>query len=182
MDGASLRRIAEDADSNIGMVYYYFRTKDDLFLAVVEDVYSGLMADMNAALAGPEVDPEAKVEALFRRVAAMSETEFTVVRILVREALGTSSRLQGVIELFSQGHVPLVARAVAQGVAAGAITNRQPVPVTMMALAALGALPQVVRRILLERVPAAGALVPDADTLAQYMLRTALVGLRAGGD
>ena len=43
VDGASLRSIADDAGTSIGMVYYYFKTKDDLFLAVVEDVYGELM-------------------------------------------------------------------------------------------------------------------------------------------
>jgi AcrR family transcriptional regulator len=34
VDGASLREIAREAGTNIGMVVYYFATKDDLFLAV----------------------------------------------------------------------------------------------------------------------------------------------------
>ena len=38
VDGASLRTIARDAKTSIGMVYYYFPTKDDLFFAVVEEV------------------------------------------------------------------------------------------------------------------------------------------------
>src|SRR4029077_6434218 len=33
VDGASLRTIASDAGTNVGMVFYYFPTKDDLFLA-----------------------------------------------------------------------------------------------------------------------------------------------------
>jgi AcrR family transcriptional regulator len=40
VDGASLRSIAQDAGTNVGMIYYYFPTKDDLFLGVVEDVYA----------------------------------------------------------------------------------------------------------------------------------------------
>ena len=35
VDGASLRKIAREAGTNIGMIYYYFPTKDDLFLAYV---------------------------------------------------------------------------------------------------------------------------------------------------
>ena len=37
-------QIARDAETNIGMVAYYFPTKDDLFLAVVEEVYAKLVA------------------------------------------------------------------------------------------------------------------------------------------
>ena len=43
VDGASLRSIAADAGTNIGMVYYYFKTKDDLFLAVIEEAYAQLL-------------------------------------------------------------------------------------------------------------------------------------------
>ena len=46
VDGASLRAIAHDARTSIGMIYYYFPTKDDLFLAVVEEMYVTVLADM----------------------------------------------------------------------------------------------------------------------------------------
>ena len=50
VDGASLRSIATDAGTNVGMIYYYFPTKDDLFLGVVEDIYAGLLDDLAQAL------------------------------------------------------------------------------------------------------------------------------------
>ena len=50
VDGASLREIARDAGTNIGMVAYYFPTKDDLFLAVVEEVYASEVADLSIGL------------------------------------------------------------------------------------------------------------------------------------
>src|SRR6185295_5828153 len=46
VDGASLREIARDAKTTIGMVSYYFPAKDDLFLAVVEEVYAVLLGDL----------------------------------------------------------------------------------------------------------------------------------------
>ncbi len=36
VDGASLREIAAEAGTSLGMITYYFPTKDDLFLAVLE--------------------------------------------------------------------------------------------------------------------------------------------------
>ena len=50
VDGASLREIAREAGTNIGMVYYYFPTKDDLLLAVVEEIYGGMVSGIRAAL------------------------------------------------------------------------------------------------------------------------------------
>ena len=49
VDGASLRRIAQAAGTNLGMVYYYFPSKDDLFLAVVERHYAPLSQALIAA-------------------------------------------------------------------------------------------------------------------------------------
>src|SRR5262249_27779376 len=43
VDGSSLRSIAADARTSIGMIYYYFPSKDALFLAVVEEVYGNLL-------------------------------------------------------------------------------------------------------------------------------------------
>lgn len=48
VDGASLRKIAEDAGTNIGMIYYYFPTKEALF--------DGLTAAMPEMVATPDGD------------------------------------------------------------------------------------------------------------------------------
>jgi AcrR family transcriptional regulator len=79
VDGAALRQIARDAGTNIGMVYYYFKTKDDLFLAVVEDVYKVILADVTQVMsaAAPE---EERLRQLYQRLARMSDVEFQVVR------------------------------------------------------------------------------------------------------
>src|SRR5688500_20229561 len=67
VDGASLRGIAKDAGTNVGMIYYYFPTKDELFLAVVEDVYAGLLDDLTAAMAD-EHPVEERLRRVYRRV------------------------------------------------------------------------------------------------------------------
>jgi len=42
LGGARVDRIAERARSNKRMLYYYFGSKDDLFLAVLENAYAGI--------------------------------------------------------------------------------------------------------------------------------------------
>ena len=86
VEGASLRAIASDAGTNIGMVYYYFPTKDDLFFAVIEEVYVELLADLASALA-PDVDVPERLRRLYRRLGAMSELEAITVRLILREIL-----------------------------------------------------------------------------------------------
>src|SRR5437868_8645727 len=81
VDGASLRGIASDAGTSIGMVYYYFPTKDELFFAVVDELYGKLLKDIEAAIA-PDVPVRERVERLYARVARVSEEELLVMRLV----------------------------------------------------------------------------------------------------
>jgi AcrR family transcriptional regulator len=44
LGGARVDRIAERADLNKRLIYYYFKSKDDLFLAVLEQAYADIRA------------------------------------------------------------------------------------------------------------------------------------------
>jgi AcrR family transcriptional regulator len=54
--GARVDRIAERADINKRLIYYYFKSKDDLFLAVLENTYADIRA-AEQALHLDEMDP-----------------------------------------------------------------------------------------------------------------------------
>uniref|UniRef100_UPI000A62305E TetR/AcrR family transcriptional regulator n=2 Tax=Pseudomonadota TaxID=1224 RepID=UPI000A62305E len=60
--GARMDRIAERADVNKRLIYYYFGSKDDLFLAVLERVY----ADIRTAEQQLHLDEVEPVEAVRR--------------------------------------------------------------------------------------------------------------------
>ena len=45
--GARVDRIAERADINKRLIYYYFKSKDDLFLAVLENTYADIRTPSN---------------------------------------------------------------------------------------------------------------------------------------
>jgi AcrR family transcriptional regulator len=177
VDGASLRAIARDAGTNIGMLYYYFPTKDDLFLAVVEDVYAGLLADLVQAL-HPDLPVEDRLRGLYRRFAAIGEHEFDVLRIVIREALVSSQRLARVVERFSRGHVPLVLQTVRDGVAGGTLDPALPFPSLVLCIAALAGLPQLVHRVLQHEAPALAPLLPAPDDLADIAFRVLFHGVR----
>jgi AcrR family transcriptional regulator len=118
VDGASLRQIAREAKTNLGMVYYYFPNKDDLFLAVVEEVYAGLLRDL-AAVLDPALPFEDRVRALYARLGALSDDEFTVVRLVMREAMVSSKRLGRVLARFKEGHIGYVIQTLADGYQTG---------------------------------------------------------------
>ena len=178
VEAASLRNIAADAGTSIGMVYYYFPTKDDLFFAVVEEVYAKLLEEMGEALApGPPF--EERMRRLYRRVGAMSEVEVTTALVIVREAMTSSARLGRLIERFRRGHVALVLGAIADGMREGAVDAGLHPALAMMAVFTLAGPPQAIRRVAAGRLPMVG--LPEgaefAELLADVLLRA--IGPRA---
>ncbi len=175
VDGASLRAIARAARTSIGMIYYYFPTKDELFLAVVEEVYKALLDDFASAME-KEAGAEAKIRALFGRLGALSELELDTIRLILREALVSSDRRRRVIERFSRGHLPLLLQALAEGVEAGDVTKEIPLGVLAASTLSLGVAPQVIRRIVGDAGPF--ALIPSGTVLATALGDVLFDGVR----
>ena len=177
VEGASLRRIASDAGTSIGMVYYYFKTKDELFLAVVEDVYGVLLGDLRAALSAHDVPPEARLLRIFERAAKFDERELEVVRLIMREALVSSERLGRVASRFEHGHMPLVFEVLSEGVRSGRIDPSLHPAVLAAATFSLAMLPQLLHHLVtLAGLPFA-ALLPSRPEAAEALGRVLLRGI-----
>lgn len=176
VDGASLRDIARAARTSVGMVHYYFTTKDDLLLAVIEEVYAALSADIRKALER-DASVEERIRRLYGRIAAMTDEEFTVIRIVLREALVSSGRLKKVFARFTAegAHVPLVAGTVLEGIGSGALRNDVNPLLLVAATMALGFMPVIGRRL------AQGALpdlqLPAPAEMASGLTRALLHGI-----
>ena len=179
VEGASLRTIAKDAGTSIGMVYYYFPTKDDLFFGVVEEVYVKLLSDMTRALE-PDAPLQERIRRLYARVGAVTETELMTVQLMVREVLVSSARLRRLIARFQRGHIPLVLAALSDGVSEGAIDPALPLPLLLLCTLSIGAVPQLMRRAL-GKVPPFAEL-PAGDPLAQILVRVLFRGVGAPGS
>jgi AcrR family transcriptional regulator len=176
VDGASLRNIAKDAGTNIGMVYYYFKTKDDLFLAVIEEVYGKLLADMRAIMAEP-TPPEESIARLYQRVAAMSDDESKTVRLILREALVSSARLGRLATRFLEGHIPLILDLLQRGTAQGGLRSDLHPVAQMAAMFILGLMPQIGRRQLSATGLSFVDQLPPATTVANIMYDVLLHGI-----
>jgi AcrR family transcriptional regulator len=168
VDGASLREIARDAGTNIGMVVYYFPTKDDLFLAVVEEVYAGVVADL-AAILGAGGSARERLRGAFVRLGKASALEIDVIQLIVREALVSSTRLRRIIARFMKGHVPLIIATIGDGIASGEFDASVPASFILIATLGLGALPQLARRAS-RSVPPLSQL-PAPEELADLSIR-----------
>jgi AcrR family transcriptional regulator len=160
------------------MVYYYFPTKDDLLLAVVEEIYGGMVSDIRAALS-LDAPLEERIRALYARIAAMSEEEFTVVRIVLREALVSSNRLRKLFARFSSqgGHVQLIAGTILSGIEEGALRPDVHPLLAMVATMALGFMPVLARRLALSAMP--GVELPAPEQMAASLTRALLEGIGA---
>jgi len=182
VDGASLRQIAAEAGTNIGMIYYYFPTKDDLFIAIVEEVYQVVLADLLVAL-DPIVPVPERIHRLYTRVSELSVEERMIVRLILREALISSSRLDRIIERFQSGHMPLVLRLIQDGLGDGTFDTSIPPLFLVTAMMALGGPGQLVLRALESRSPfpqPEGGL-RSADRMLQILLR-GVAAKPAAGD
>jgi AcrR family transcriptional regulator len=176
VDGASLRSVAQDAGTNIGMVYYYFKTKDELFLAVVDEVYARFLADLGAALA-PDVPPAERLRRLYQRMAQLGDDELDVIRLVLREAMVSSARLVELARRAEHGHVPLVLRALQDGIAAGDFDAARDPIAAFVATLVLGIMPQLLHR----QVTAAGLpivpMLPSRSEAAHALTDVLLYGI-----
>lgn len=174
VDTASLRHIARDAGTSIGMIYYYFPTKDDLFFAVLEEVYEKLLADLERALA-PEGSTRDRLRRVYRRIARANEDEVAILRLVAREAMVSSSRLDRILDRVRRGHVPLALQALLQGVRAGDLRPDVHPMILMMATFSLAGPPQIMRRLLGDRMPVPGA--PAGEDLADMLVDVLFEGI-----
>ncbi|MDX2024224.1 MAG: TetR/AcrR family transcriptional regulator [Deltaproteobacteria bacterium] len=177
VDSTSLRQIAQDAGTNIGMVYYYFPSKDEIFFALVDDVYGRLLADLERglSLAGVEGTPtiENRLRQLFLRLGAVTNDEVDVIHLVLREALSSTERRQRLIERFMKGHIPLVFKHLLQGQAAGELRTTLHPMVLLFSTFALAGPPQIMRR----RATMPVALVPEGSGLSEQLLEVLLHGI-----
>jgi AcrR family transcriptional regulator len=176
VDGASLRKIAKDAGTNIGMVYYYFKTKDDLFLAVLEEVYGRLLEDMRGIMAEP-LPAEERIARLYQRIAAMSDEEFKTVRLIMREALVSSARLGRLAQRFLDGHIPLILQLLQDGAAQARLRSDLHPVALLGAMFSLGLMPQIARRQLAGTELSFVSLLPPGAAVASTMYDVLLHGI-----
>jgi len=158
--GASLRSVARDAGTSIGMIYYYFPTKEVLFLAVVEAVYERVLRDIESALAADRSVRE-RLLRLYERIGRLDSEEIDVLRLIVREALISTERRERLLERFSRGHFPVVVRTILEGLSDGSLDRSLHPLVLLSSVIALGALPPVIVRLVGGRLPLPGPAIPS---------------------
>jgi AcrR family transcriptional regulator len=102
-----------------GTFYLYFETKDDVILAVVEDIAEQILAAISADLSRPDLSPAGQLGAFSRILTSLSQNSSLadVADFIHRPE---NQRLHDrFAEHFLPGLVPLIERTIADGVADG---------------------------------------------------------------
>nr|WP_325264564.1 TetR family transcriptional regulator [uncultured Rhizobium sp.] len=91
--GARVDRIAQRANSNKAMVYHYFGSKEDLYLAAMEHLYTGIRSAEDALVLDPE-DPVGAMKALIGFTFRYYIDNPAFVRMINTENLHGAAHLQ----------------------------------------------------------------------------------------
>ncbi|WP_430249333.1 TetR family transcriptional regulator [Neorhizobium sp. DAR64860/K0K1] len=91
--GARVDRIAQRANSNKAMVYHYFGSKEDLYLAAMEHLYTGIRSAEDALVLDPE-DPVGAMKSLIGFTFRYYIDNPAFVRMINTENLHGAAHLQ----------------------------------------------------------------------------------------
>jgi len=174
---AALRAIARRARTSLGMIYYYFPTKEDLFLEVIEEPYARIVEAIGEILGRP-IGVRERIRALYRRIGALTPEEAETFRLVISEAVKSPQLRARVFARAWRGHIPLLLRTIEDGKRDGVLSPGTPSPLLMIVTAAVGVVPQIAARAVPLGIVANEAL---ADLLADLLLDGIGAGAGASG-
>lgn len=90
-EATSMQRVAQEARTSIGNCYFYFRNKEDLLRAVIEEVNSEIGREIDAAIAQAPIGPARLVTAIDAGVRALLNRS-AVMRLVLVEAANPALR------------------------------------------------------------------------------------------
>ena len=124
--GAGIDRIARRARLNKAMIYYHFKSKQALYVVVLEDVFAALGARLRTVASGPG-SPAQKIDALIDALARAVDAQPCFVPVMLRELAEGGPRLRRQTLGLIAGIFRLVGTILAEGTRAGVFKPIDPV-------------------------------------------------------
>ena len=93
-EGARTREIAERADANLGLIKYYFDTKEQLWKAAVDRAFEELGTEFGPLMASGGDDDRQLLEQLVRRFVRFAATNPAFMRLMNDEGKRDSERMR----------------------------------------------------------------------------------------
>jgi TetR/AcrR family transcriptional regulator, fatty acid metabolism regulator protein len=165
--------IAEEAGVAHGLLYHYFKSKDDVLEAVFHENWSVLQARLGAV----EETEESAAEQLRHVTAIVLRTWLhlpDVVRVVIRE-FGRSPELAGRIDELAQP-IAVIQRVIARGIERGEF--RPEIDPRVAATVVYGSIDELLTAWVLDRLPAGEEDVAAAEWT---LLEVSLLGLQQSG-
>ncbi len=172
--GCRIADVARAANVAYGLVYHYFRNKEELLESVFAEQWTILINAIQAIDEGPGTAAE-KIAAMFGFVFDVYKTAPAAVRVLILEVTRTPNALRAgsTRETFERA-VHLVADVVRQGQARGEL--RPELDPVLAASGLLGALELAVSGMVVGLVPAGSE--EQVDAARRQLVELTLGGLR----
>jgi TetR/AcrR family transcriptional regulator, fatty acid metabolism regulator protein len=115
---ASITQIAERAGCVVGTIYGYFKSKRDLFDAVLTAFYDDLIADIEPRFAVIEGTAD-RLRFLVARHLQITLDDASWLKLLAREARGDDSYFGSTLHGLNRRYAQFVTRTLADGIARG---------------------------------------------------------------
>jgi AcrR family transcriptional regulator len=106
--------IVKASGSSTGSFYFYFRNKEDVFAAALEDFGEKISGTLNAAIANAGSDPVQQMRAAVENVVMLLAENPSEARILIVESSGLGSDLEKIRRKIIDSHTRSVEQAIAQ--------------------------------------------------------------------
>lgn len=140
--GAAVDDIVRASDTSKGSFYHFFPSKQGIFLALVDHMYSVLLRRVEAAIE-EEQGALSKVDAALRTVLSEFSRHRRLAKIMLIEAAGLGHAFNDKLFELHAGFAELIKRYLDRAVAEGSIP---PLDTEIAAYAWLGAINEVVTR------------------------------------
>ena len=126
-EGASTRAIAEKADVTHTLVLYHFQSKEQLWVATVEDVVSKYIAEAQQQISEVEKSSaQSELKIFIDRFIRFSAKYPDIHRILTSQGNQETPRLSWIIDHFLRDHFNLVVDMIRRGQAEGSVRQFDP--------------------------------------------------------
>jgi AcrR family transcriptional regulator len=158
--------IVRAANSSIGSFYFYFRNKDDVFAAALQDLGERISLALNRALRAADPDVLVQMRTAVKALVAFLAENPEEARILIVESSGLGRRLEDIRRQVIASHTRSVEQALR-----GLANRLPPLDAVVAASCWVGAVYEAVYRWLdrpaEDRLPAARL----AETIARFNLQ-----------
>lgn len=146
---AAIDQIARASDTSKGGLYFHFPSKQALFLALLDEASTALLADVETAMVA-ETGPLARGDAALREVLHAFGGHRLLARLLLIDAIGAGKEFAAKLDELHAAFAALIARCLDDAVAQGLIP---PQDTRLAAQAWYGAVNHVVLRWLMTGEP-----------------------------